>query len=210
MTYSRKLRQRSGLYNCYHVLLWYIVFITLGLIDIVPVVKFATQRVRKTWNKVNNKDRFAILEVRHAYQTNPSFGNDRFAFSAMVVKRQWSFPTPQIAKFMGSTWAPCWPHEPCYQGSIDGYIIFMTTSCRPIRSHIWIFLLTWYGFILGNTILTALYKTAALMIDILGSILISPCIKHTWPNNWFLLDVMLIYTAWRRNICWNYRLFDTL
>ena len=33
-------------------------------------------------------------------------------------------PPPQISKFMGPTWgppvgprwAPCWPHEPCYQG----------------------------------------------------------------------------------------------
>ena len=49
---------------------------------------------------------------------------------------------PQIAKFMGPTWvhlgpvgprwAPCWPHEPCYQGSCHeeklSSLVIMTTS----------------------------------------------------------------------------------
>ena len=35
------------------------------------------------------------------------------------------FLTTQIAKFMGPTWvmsAPCWPHEPCYQGTFSNFL----------------------------------------------------------------------------------------
>ena len=60
--------------------------------------------------------------------------------------------TTQIAKFMGSTWgppgscrprwAPCWPHEPCYQGrTIVRQIIRRFAFCchKFIYIHIYIY-----------------------------------------------------------------------
>ena len=31
-----------------------------------------------------------------------------------------------IAKFVGPTWAPCWPHEPCYLG----YTRTVNSNCK--------------------------------------------------------------------------------
>ena len=64
----------------------------------------------------------------------------------------YSYEATQIAKFMGPTWgpsgscrpqmAPCWPHEPCYQGSIPGHWLNLCNwsdsifKITPILSHI--------------------------------------------------------------------------
>ena len=53
--------------------------------------------------------------------------NSRIVFTNQKGKSQYQggVEVSQITRFMGPTWvpwAPCWPHEPCYQGYIQCFV----------------------------------------------------------------------------------------
>ena len=47
-------------------------------------------------------------------------------------QRNWN--STQIARFMGLTWAPCWPNEPCYLGSVE-HLPVVVTSGHKCSAH---------------------------------------------------------------------------